>query len=157
MDRTLRELERAYCAGLVSRREFFRRAAFLLASTTAAFELLGRLSPRREAWASLPITLDLSTTDLAGQGYVHEGNPFSFAVDTPRRRLVIVDPSGDRSFFAKQVPEIPTMELDVSVCLNIRAGNLTLDGIDTGVHVVLNEGVLGGGREIRAGMRGPIG
>ena len=140
MDTTLRELEKAFCAGLVSRRDFFRRAAFLLASTTAAFELLGRLSPRRLAWASSCITLDLSTTDLASQGYVSDGSE-PFAVDTTARRLTISDNSttGFRTF-TRACPEIPTTSIDVEIILSIDTASVTLQDVDTGVHLVLFEG-----------------
>ena len=154
MDRNLRELEKAFSAGLVSRRDFFRRAAFLLASTTTAFELLGRLSPRRLAIASTGcITLDLSTTDLASQGYVSDGTE-PFSVDTTTQRLTISDNSttGFRTF-TRACPEIPTTSIDVEIILSIDAASVTLQDVDTGVHLVLFEGrgsVGITGRELRA-------
>jgi len=72
MDRTLKELEREFRAGVVSRKDFFRRAALIVAGGAAAFELLGRLSPRRLAWASPGITLDPTVNPLA-QGYETDG------------------------------------------------------------------------------------
>jgi hypothetical protein len=140
MDRNLRELEKAFSAGLVSRRDFFRRAAFLLASTTAAFELLGRLSPRRLAWASSCITLDLSTNDLASQGYVSDGNE-PFTVDTTAQRLTISDNSttGFR-IFTRACPEIPTTSIDVEIILSIDAASVTLQDVGTGMHLILFEG-----------------
>lgn len=154
MDTTLRELEKAFSAGLVSRRDFFRRAAFLLASTTAAFELLGRLSPRREAWASPGcISLDLSTTDLASQGYISNGSQ-PFAVDTFARRIVITDSSTiDRRFFTRACPDIPISAIEVDVIVSISPNGITPSGEDIGVHAVLIEGQgLAGitGNEVRA-------
>ena len=141
MDHTLRELEKAFCAGLVSRRDFFRRAAFLLAGTTAAFELLGRLSPRRLAWASPGcISLDLSITDLASQGYISDGSQ-PFAVDTVARRLTITDASAaDCRNFVKACPEIPISAIEVGVTVSLHPQNLSPQGEDSGVHAVLIEG-----------------
>jgi hypothetical protein len=99
-----------------------------------------------------PIQLDLSTGDLAGQGYVTDGDS-TFGIDSPLRRLVIVDASGARRFFVKSYPTLPIGAVSVDVMLSIDVANLTLDGIDTGVHAVLiegnalNHGVTG--REIR--------
>jgi hypothetical protein len=141
MDRTLRELERAFLERVISRRELFRRAAFLLAGRTAAFELLGRLSPRRVAWASPGcITLDLSTSDLASQGYTRDGNQ-PFSVDTAARRLAINDESvTDRCFLFKACPDIPTNEITVDVLMKIGPNGFAPSGENTGVHVVLAEG-----------------
>ena len=90
MDRTLKELEREFRAGVVSRRDFFRRAALIVAGGAAAFELLGRLSPHRLAWASPGITLDPTVNPLA-QGYETDGTA-DYATSS---RLVINDASAD--------------------------------------------------------------
>jgi hypothetical protein len=153
MDRTLKELGKAFRAGLVSRRDFFRRAALLLASTTAAFKLLGRLSPRGLAWASLPITLDLSTTDLASQGYETIGSE-AFSIDTLRRRLTIADQSvGANRFFVRGCPEIPTSAIELDIILGIDAASVTVQGEDTSVHVVLGAGAFCGGHSNAVGLR----
>lgn len=146
MDRTLKELERAFCAGLISRRDFFRRTALIVGGTAAAFELLGRLSPRRLAWASPGITLD-PTVDPLAQGYETDGD----ADYAPGARLVINDTSTQRhrTFFVPE-PTIANSIVSVDVTVQALESGLTLSGIDTGVRAKLSEGQ--GGFEIGAAL-----
>ena len=153
MDRRLMVRERKFRAGVISRREFCWRAAVIAGGSAAAFELLGRLAPGRVARADFSgITLDLSTNDLAGQGYETSGTQ-PYSVDTVARRLLIGDAaSTDHRFFRKLVPEIPNEETNVDIILGIDIGSVQTVGEDTGVHVSLNEGNSGAisGRDIRA-------
>ena len=142
MDRTLKELEREFRAGVVSRKDFFRRAALIVAGGAAAFELLGRLSPRRLAWASPGITLDPTVNPLA-QGYETDGTA-DYATSS---RLVINDASADthRTFY-KTEADIAVADVTVEVS----SGSVTLVGQDTGVRAILSEGA--GGVEIAAAL-----
>jgi hypothetical protein len=145
MEKTLRELERAFCAGSISRRDFFRRTALIVGGTAAAFELLGRLSPRRLAWASPGITLD-PTVDPLAQGYETDGT----AEYASGSRLVINDTGNLHRTFYKTEPEITAGDVTVDVTVEVSSGSLTLNGIDTGVRAILSEGA--GGFEIGAAL-----
>ena len=62
MDRRLMEMERKFHAGVISRREFVRRAAVIGGGSAAALCFLGRVLPGGAAWASPGITLDPGIT-----------------------------------------------------------------------------------------------
>ncbi|MGH7794281.1 MAG: hypothetical protein ACREQ2_05205 [Candidatus Binatia bacterium] len=136
--------KRPFCAGLISRRDFFRRAALIVGGTAAAFELLGRVSPRRAAWASPGITLD-PTVDPLAQGYETDGDA-DYATGA---RLVFNDTSTQRhrTFFVAE-PTIANSIVSVDVTVQVLETGLTLaGGLDTGARI-LSEGQ--GGVEIGA-------
>lgn len=153
MDRRLMGKEKKFRAGVVSRREFCWRTAVIAGGSAVAFELLGRLAPGRVARADFSgITLDLSTSDLAGQGYETDGTQ-PYGIDTVARRLAISDSSNnDFRSFRKSVPEIPDGEINVDIIVSIDPTSVSTVGEDTGVHASLSEGTAAAisGRDIRA-------
>jgi hypothetical protein len=136
-------------------KEWFSRAFLMKASPGkprfAVIALWG-LTCLAAAGQSSNLWLDLSTTNLASQGYDSHGTQ-PFAIDTVARRLLIGDASTqEHRHFYRSAPEIASGEVSVDVIVGIDAATVSTLGEDTGVHVALIEGNSDpiNGREVRA-------